>query len=315
MIKLGGTLCWMVALATLAMSAPAFADTAADVQSALQAGDLDRAIELGQRSLQRDPDPVVAAAVAEAWLRKVKAANDKGADLPELLVMVDKGLAVLRTPKLLKSRGRILSALNRDVEGYEAYEEALERGATGKEAGDVAIGMGELHAKIGLHLCRLVVTSLPVGASVQVGASPTNAPTPVKQWVPRGPIVLRLEGASPPPVTVTKLCAGAPVVVHVDIAGKSVISTPPPGKPRRPGMAELLPGDVDKTPRWHQPVQLGLAGVGVATFGLGLYWNYNYNQQARARTADPDQRTAAVSAYALGSTLIVAGIVWWWMDR
>ena len=304
----------LLALMVLLTPTVARADLAADVQSALQAGDLERCIELGQRSLQRDPDPAVAAAVAEAWLRKVKAANDKGAELPELLAMVDKGLLVLRTPKLLKSRGRILAALNRDVEGYEAYEEALERGATGKEAGDVALGMDELHAKIGQRLCRLVVTSLPVGAAVQVGASASSLPTPAKLWVPRGPVVLQFEGAVPPPVTVSKVCAGTPLLVHVDLPGGPVVAVAAP-KPRKQGVHELLPGDIARTPLWHKPAQYGAVGAGALAFGLGLYWNHDYNQHIASHTANPSERTAAISAYGVGSALIVGGIVWWFLER
>lgn len=325
---------WQLAAPTEAHAAEA--DPVARAAALLQAGKLDEAIVRGEADLAASPDSRLAAQVAEAYQRKARLASERGRPAAELLTIVDRGLRVARTARLLKFRGRILAALGgRDAEAYEAYEESLDKGAEGKDMGDAVSEMAPVHQRIAPRMCRVTITTRPELSGVRIDTAAEARPTPSKVWLSRGKHVLHI-GTDPNTQTRIVDCADVPVMVHVELAATPAV-VPPPHRPQGEtadpaGLptvhAASTRGTADRTMAWT----VAVAGAAVALSGLTLYLVTlddidGYEQdlrtdseglvsgvpydQAQARQATINTRIG--SAAALGAVGIVASGIGTWL--
>jgi len=288
------------------------------VTDALDKEDLDRAIALGESALGAEPDPVIAEAVAEACFRKARAAAQQDKPPAELLAHIDRGLRAVRTAKLLKNRGRVLSQMpGREMEAYEAYEESIERGGTGKDLADAAAEMSRLYAGLSANVCRLSVVSQPAGADVRVGAGArASRKAPFKAWLPRGShaVEASLPGREPSVRQVD--CTIAPAAVVFEFAASPSPKTPDPGGPPHPTDRTVPPPPTSPEPAASKPGSALLpwltVGVGLVLVAAGVGMNVDYNRRT-AEDQSAGEKYAAVGCYGGGAALVLGGLLWRWL--
>ena len=282
-----------------------------EVEAQLAAERVDLAIETGEKVLALVADPDLAALVAEAYSRKARSLDERGRPSADILAVLDRGLLVARTVKLLKWRGHTLVNLGgRDHEAYEAYEEALERGAEGKDQIDLARAVADTYARLGASTCRLTVTSQPDDAEVRIGAGVESKRTPAKWWLPRGSHSVQVFALGRPAQTRAVPCGATPVAVHFDLGAAAApvpSGTALPRAPTTDPYAGMLAPPPSRTATLGPWITLG---AGVAALAAGVALNVSWYDDKAAW-----QKTAALGSYGAGGAALAAGAVWWWLAQ
>ncbi|MBI5610892.1 MAG: hypothetical protein HY902_18580 [Deltaproteobacteria bacterium] len=137
-------------------------------------------------------------------------------------------------------------------------------------------------------------------AAVARPAEPARTPAP-----PPPPSPPASDAAEPSP----------PPSVRPPVAAQPAQDRPtadPPGPVKLPAAPATAPVAAP-APR-HTFAQAALAVAGVAGLGLGVGWNIDYQTRDPYRRP-PAEKTASISAYAAGGTLLVGAVIWWLLER
>lgn len=307
------------ALPHAALAGPAVADDTGRLEALLRSGKLDDAIAQSEAALPTAQDAKVGAVLAEACQKKATAMAEKGKPPADLLAMVDRGLRGLRSVKLLKFRGRILTALQRPAEAYEAYEEALDRGPDGKDQVDIASEMTNVYKPLGQRMCRASVTASHPDAELRVGVAGEPRKLPARLWLPHGHHAVTVGPAGGPFQSRQIECAATPVALHVEVPKlaaewRAQDTTPAPAPAEPVSLLGTFPPPTRSALHRYGP--WSTVAVGVIGLGLGGWLQHDYNQQANAGQVPPSyERPASLAGYVGGGTLVVGGLAWWWLTR
>lgn len=303
---------------TEVVAAPDPPSTLARLEALVRSGKLDEAISQAETALPTATDAKVGALLAEACQKKAAAMAEKAKPPADLLAMVDRGLRGQRTVKLLKFRGRILTALQRPAEAYEAYEDALDRSPDGKDQTDIASEMTAVYKGLAERMCRASVTASLADAELRVGVAGEPRKLPARMWLPRGNHVVQVGPPGGPMQTRQIECAAAPVALHVDMPRLAVDSrTQAPQLLQVPPEPTPLSTHLEPPPSrsaLHKYGPWATAALGVVGVGLGGYWQHDYNAQATAGTVPAESEKAmSLAGYVGGGALLAGSLVWWWL--
>jgi len=168
----------------------------------------------------------------------------------EALREIDLAYRICPNPVLLLNRGELYEALGQLPEAVFSYRQYLVRRPQGKAASKSNQAITRLEKLLARTHGRLVLQTLPDGATVRIGGGEALAlETPLRHWLPPGDHVLGItkDGFRPAVQSVT-LQVGQTAKIEIVLQAETPVSALPPGAPHPPVAVPATPLPVPPAP-------------------------------------------------------------------